>query len=161
MGTEIQTVLPLNYDAMVEALIVGGRNRGVTATPKRDVITASAGQTTVYTLTVGVQQEFLLIARQAIQASPYGPDFTLSLSIDGQAILTSVPLTQPILLPGANLPPAEHSIVYTLTNSAASGDSTVTIDTFGATLNSPNAQQIRRLQQQLYDQVLAAPGGGY
>lgn len=46
MSTEIQTVMPFNYDAMVETMIVGGRNLGVTATPKQDVITASAGQTT-------------------------------------------------------------------------------------------------------------------
>lgn len=157
----IQNVLPFSYDAMVEALVSGGSGRGVSATPARDVITANAGQTTIYTLTVGAQEEILLISRQKIQASPYGPDFTLSLAIDGVNILTNMPLTQSIDLPGANLPPARHSIVYTLTNSAASGNSEVTIDTFGATLSSPNAEQVRRIQQYLYDRVLGAMGGGY
>lgn len=161
MAGDIQNVLPFSFDAMVEALIAGGNGRGVTSTPTRDVISAAAGQTSTYTLTVGPQQEILLISRQEIQASPYGPDFTLSLSIDGQAILTDVPLTQPIHLPGADLPQARHQIVYTLTNAAASGNTEVTIDTFGATLSSPTATQIQRIFRVLYDRVLGFLGGGF
>ncbi len=157
----IQNVLPFSYESLVDALITGGVNRGVTATPKRDVITASAGGTTTYTLSVQTGQEELLIAHQRIQANPYGSEYTLSLAIDGANILTNMPLTQEIKLPGANLPPARHSIVYTLTNSAATGNTEVTIDTFGATLSAPNAQQVRRILQALYDQILATDGGGY
>lgn len=157
----LQNVLPFSYEALVQSLIAGGNNRGVSATPTRDFITASAGETTTYTLAVEPQEEILLIARQKIQASPYGPDFTLSLSIDGVSILKSMPLTEPIELPGAELPAARHQIVYTLTNSAASGNTAVTIDTFGATLSSPNAEQVQRIMQALYDQVLGSLGGGY
>ncbi len=161
MSNSIQRTLPFDYESLVQALITGGVNRGVTATPTRDVITASAGGTTTYTLNVQVQQEELLIAHQRIQANPYGSDYTLSLTIDGQPVLTSMPLTQEIQLPGANLPPARHSIVYTLTNSAATGQTEVTIDTFGATLSAPNAQQVRRILQGAYDEILATDGGGY
>lgn len=158
---QIQQVLDFGYQNIVDVLISGGRGRGVSATPKRDVITAGPGSTTTYTLHVHTQQEILLIAQQRIQANPYGSDYTLSLSIDGQSVLSNFALTQEVVLPGANLPPARHSIVYTLANSAASGDTEVTIDTFGATLSSPNAQQIRALLQDLYEQVLAAEGGGF
>lgn len=157
----IQNVLPYSYQAIVDSLISGGNGRGVSPTPKRDVITASAGQTSHFTLTVGVQQEILLIAQQRVQANPYGADYTLSLAIDGTPILSSFALTQEIVLPGANLPPARNKIEYTLTNSAASGDTTVTIDTFGATLSTPNAEQIQRLLRRLYEQVLGAEGGGF
>ncbi len=151
--------LAADYTSMVQILVTGGSGRGVTPTAEREVLTAAAGETVTYTLSVQAQDEFLLVARQDYLADPYTSDATLSLAIDGQTIFSDFPLTEGINLPGEMLPPARHAIVYTLVNNAPSGTQSITIDTFGAVLNNINAAQITRLLQANYLQLLTAGQG--